>query len=218
MTTPAERDVIRTELNKLRKMPPWGRRQGDQWDRLSNFIYDTYTLSEVWHQVNVVGRAQGLDIRAFGAYTVRRWYNHHSHDQILQIFQAHPDVRPEENRKHRTIDFYLRDLPFDLKISRFPRAYPENIDYAKIKPHHLAQWLYENQSKERRYHTGHRLFLILQHTPEPQLSWRLRCDFANLERLIQNFLDAPTLLGLTLTDYHTQAIQRPWAGVIFHIT
>jgi hypothetical protein len=209
--------LIRHELNKLKILPPWGRKQGDQWDKWSNFVYELETLDEVWAQVNRVARREELEVKAFGAYAVNRWYNHHTHDQILHLFLAHPDAQPEENRKHHTVDFYLRGLPFDLKISHFPRAYPEIIEYAQQYPHHLARWLYEHQSRQGRYHSGNRLFLILHDRAQPELSWQLRRDFETLERLIQEFLAAPTILGLTLTDPQTHEVHQPWSAIIFHL-
>jgi hypothetical protein len=211
-------NLIRHELNKLKIMPPWGQKQGDRWDRLSNFVYELETLQEIWSQVNIVARTEKLEVKAFGAYAINRWYNHHTHDQILQMFYAHPDVQREENPKHRTVDFYLRGLPFDLKISHFPRTYPENIEYAQQHPHHLAHWLYAHQSKQGRYHTGNRLFIILHDRSQPELSWQLRRDFAALERLVQNFLAAPILLGLTLTNPKTHETPQPWSAVLFHLT
>lgn len=210
-------NLIRHELRKLEHLPPWGRRQNDQWDRLSNFVYRVKTLRGVQRQARARARAAGLEVEAFGAYALRRWYNHHTHDQILKIFLAHPDVQPEENRKHQMVDFYLREIPFDLKISLFPRAYPESIEYARRNPHHLAQWQYEHQSQQGRYHTGNRLFIILHNPAHPESSWRHRCDFKALEPLIQDFLRTPTLLGLTLTNHHSDKIYRLWAAVIFHV-
>lgn len=198
-------------------MPPWGRVQEDHWDKLSNFIYRVKTLRGVRGQAQAKAKAEGVNVAAFEAYTVRRWYNQHTHDEILAMFLAHPDVTPEADRKHRTIDFYLRGLPFDLKISRFPQAYPETLEYARQNPHHLAQWQYEYQSKEGRYHTGNRLFIILRHQTHPALTWQLRRDFEALESLVAAFLNAPTLLGLTVANQHTQQIYRLWTGLIFHV-
>lgn len=210
-------NLIRHELAKLTTMPPWGRVQGNRWDRLSDFIYRVKTLRGVRRQARAVAQKERLAEQPFEAYAVRRWYNHHTHNQILQMFLAHPDVEPEENPRHHTIDFYLRGLPFDLKISRFPRAYPETLAYACRHPHHLALWQYENQSKEGRYHTGNRLFIVLHHPARPELSWQLRRDFDALQARITGFLDAPVLLGLTVTNRHTHAIYRPWAGLIFYV-
>lgn len=208
--------LIRHELNKLTHLPPWGRKQADGWDQLSNFVYRIHTLAGVQRQAQAVARAKNLEIELFSNYALRRWYNHHTHDQILQIFCAHPDVRVEANRKHSTIDFYLRDLPFDLKVSRFPRAYPATIESARQNPHQLALWQYENQSQQGRYHTGNRLFIVLHDQTQPAQTWQLRRDFETLQTLIEDFLLAPTLLGLTVKHQHSGEIFQPWSGVIFY--
>lgn len=210
-------NLIRHELNKLTELPPWRRSQGDAWDQLSDFVYRVKTLRGIRRQARARARAEGLDPQAFEAYAVRRWFNHHTHDQVLKIFLDHPDVRPEPNRRHHSVDFYLRGTPFDLKISPLPRAYPSSLEQAQQDPHHLAAWLYENQSRQGRYHTGNRCFIILHNRTEPDLSWRQRCDFAGLEARIGDFLAAPTLLGLTLTDHHSGETVQPWAAVIFYV-
>jgi hypothetical protein len=210
-------NLIRHELNKLHDLPPWGRSQEDRWDQISTFVYRIKTLQGVRRQAQAQAKAAGLSVEAFEAYAVRRWFNHHTHNQILAMFLAHPTVQPEANSRHHTIDFYLRGIPFDLKISLFPKAYPESIAYAQQNPHHLAQWQYEHQSKQGRYHIGNRLFIILYHRTQPELSWQLRRDFETLEQLIQNFLAAPTFIGLTLKDPETHQVHQPWSAIIFHL-
>jgi hypothetical protein len=205
------------ELNKLVDMPPWGRPQGNQWDRLSHFIYRETTLAGVSQQAQAAARTGRLNPNAFTAYAVRRWYNHHTHNQILQMFYAHPDSRPEENRKHHSVDFYLRGIPFDLKISRFPKAYPKSLEFARRHPHHLAGWQYQNQSKEGRYHTGNRLFVVLHHTAQPEASWRLRREFAELRVLVDRFLQIPMLFGVTVANQRTGETFYPWSAVIFYV-
>jgi len=210
--------AMRHELNKLSELPPWGRPQGDNWDRLSNFIYQTATLPEVRQQAQAKAATYKLDAEAFEAYAIRRWYNHHTHDQILQMFLAHPHIEPEKNKKHRAIDFYLRGLPFDLKVSRFPHAYPHNISYAQQHPHHLALWQYQQQSKQGRYHTGNRLFIVLHNPTEPEQTWQLRRNFDTIASLILDYLDAPTLFGLTITNFQNQEVYHPWSAVIFYVS
>jgi hypothetical protein len=164
-----------------------------------------------------VAKAKGLGLDAFEAYAIRRWYNHHTHDQILQMFYQQPEITPEIDPKHRTVDFYLRGLPFDLKVSRFPKAYPKSLKYAWQHRHHLVQWQYENQSRQGRYHTGNRLFIILYDRKQPELSWQLRRDFDKLESLVQEFLAEPTLLGLAVPHQGSGEVYLPWAGVIFYV-
>ena len=206
---------IHAELHKLTDLPPWGRAQGNHWDALSRFVYRAETLAGVRQQANRAAAANRLDMAAFEAYAIRRWYNFHTHNQILRMILAHPDVTPEQNRKHHTIDFYWRGLPFDLKISRFPRAYPRPFEFARQQPHHLAQWQYQNQSKQGRYHTGNRFFIILHHAAQPERVWQIRRDFRMIYSRLKQFLDAPTLLGLTLQSHASAEIARPWAAVLF---
>ncbi len=209
--------MIQSELNTLQTMPPWGRPQGDDWDRLSNFIYKIKKLAGIRRRAQAMALRHNLKIQPFENYAIRRWYNHHTHNELLKIFCAHPDVQPEKNPRHRTIDFYLRDIPFDLKISRFPKAYPHSLTYAWQHRHHLALWQYENQSQQGRYHTGHRLFVILYHRAQPELTWQLRREFATLELQIKAFLDAPVLLGLSVTHHRTKERHQVWAGIIFYV-
>lgn len=217
MSSNPEFTLVRQELNKLDHLPPWGRQQGDAWDRLSSFIYRVETLAGVRRQAQAVARAKQLGLAAFESYTVRRWYNHHTHDQILKIFCAHSDVRPEANRHNHQIDFYFRDIPFDLKISRFPRAYPESIEYAREHPRHLAEWQYQHQSNQSRYHLGNRLFIVLHNPLQPDQTWQLRRDFETLGALVTEFLNRPILLGVAVTDQHTQEQHRPWTAIVFHV-
>ena len=210
------RAQILEELNKLADMPPWGRPQGNQWDRLSHFIYGETTLAGVWQRAQAAARAGRRRRGAVKAYPVGRRYNH-THNQILQMFYAHPDTRPEENRKHHSVDFYLRGIPFDLKISRFPKAYPKSLEFARRYPHHLAGWQYQNQSKEGRYHTGNRLFVVLHHAAQPEASWRLRREFADLRVHIDRFLQIPMLFGVTVANQRTGETFYPWSAVIFYV-
>jgi len=207
---------LRTELYHLSRLPPWGRAQGDDWDRHSNFIYDTHSLDELRAQTRRVANKAGLPLHDFACYVVHRWYNHHTHEIALELFTAHPRVRREANRRHRRVDIYLGGVPFDLKLTRFPRAYPGDLARAQAEPRELINWLYRHQSGEGRYHTANRLFLILHHARDPRRTWEVRRMFDLLERHIGAFLEAPRLLRADFVDY-SGARQRPCAAAIFCI-
>ena len=205
---------ISQELNKLAVLPPWGRPQGNDWDRKSNFIYRVTVLDALQRQAIAKAKADGLDEEAFLAYVIRRWYNHHTHQAIFDLICRHPQVKPEENLRHHAIDFYLRDMPFDLKLSRFPRAYPGTLIDAMANPVSLIHWQYQQQSKEWRYHTANRFFVIFHHRSAPNQTWKLRRDFASLAAPLYDYLDKPVLVGANFED--KDGIQRtPWAGIFF---
>jgi hypothetical protein len=219
-STPAD---VRRELLKVRQMPPWGRVQGDDWDRASRFIYQTQTLSALRRETKRVAAELGLPLRDFGQYVIRRWYNFHTHQAALDVVLAHPNTRAEPDPFHHTVDFYLGDAGlrpeaqpegFDLKLTALPKGFGHGIDYARAHPEELARWLYEYQSAQGRFHAANRLFVVLHDAADPKRTWELRRDLARLEQAIGGFLDEPRLVQVEFTDREGAAHQAT-AGVIF---
>jgi len=211
---PASQADVRRELRKVKQMPPWGRVQGDDWDRASRFIYSARTLDALRRETKRVAAAAGLPLRDLGCYVIRRWYNFHTHQAVLDIILAHSRTRPEPDPFHHTIDFYLDGEGFDLKLTDFPRRYPHDLAYARAYPEDLARWLYVHQSKQGRFHGANRLFIVLHDAIEPDRTWELRRDFERLERAIHAFLDEPHLMRVEFTDQEGTR-HRPTVGVIF---
>jgi hypothetical protein len=210
---------VRGELLKVKRMPPWGRVQGDAWDRASRFIYGTTSLNALRRETKRVAAEQGLPVNDFGRYVIRRWYNFHTHQAALDIVLAHPNTQPEPDPFHHTVDFYLdegapRPLGFDLKLTTLPRGFEHDAAYAQVHPEELARWLYVNQSTQGRFHAANRLFVVLHDAVDPKHTWKLRRDFERLEQAIGDFLDRPRLTQIAFEDREgTQ--HQPTAGVIF---
>jgi len=211
---PATQADVRRELRRVKQMPPWGRVQGDEWDRASRFIYATRTLDALRRETRRVAAETGLPLRDFGRYVIRRWYNFHTHQAALDVILAHPRTRPEPDPFHHTVDFYLDNEGFDLKLTPLPRGFGRNIAHARAHPDELAHWLYERQSKQGRFHAANRLFVVLHDTANPDQTWELRRDFGRLEQAIHAFLDEPRLLDVECVDRGGKQ-HRPTAGVIF---
>ncbi len=217
---PATQADVRRELRRVKQMPPWGRVQGDEWDRASRFIYTTRTLDALRRETKRVATEAGLPLRDFGRYVIRRWYNFHTHQVALDVILAHSRTRPEPDPFHHTVDFYLDDadrrhpLGFDLKLTPLPRAFGHDIAYARTHPDELALWLYEHQSKQGRFHAANRLFVVLHDDVDPDQTWELRRDFSRLEQAIHAFLDQPRLVRVEFADREGKRCQ-PTAGVIF---
>jgi len=211
---PVARPDVRRELLKVKTMPRWGRVQGDEWDRASRFIYSVKELDALRRETRRVAAEQGLPLREFAQYVIRRWYNFHTHQAALGIVLAHPRVRAESDPFHHTVDFYLDGEGFDLKLTDFPHGFGRDLDYARAHPQELARWLYERQSREGRFHTGNRLFVVLHDALEPGRTWELRRDFARLERALHNFLDEPRLMRVEVVDCEGKR-HRPATGIVF---
>ncbi len=210
-TPPAD---IRQQILKVKSMPPWGRVQGDEWDRASRFIYSITNLNALRRETKRVAAELGLPVSDFGRYVIRRWYNFHTHQVVLDIVLAHPRTRPEPDPFHHTVDFYLNDAGFDLKLTTLPKGFGHGIDYVRSHPEELARWLYAHQSTQGRFHAANRLFVVLHDASDPKCTWELRRDFERLEQAISDFLDEPRLIQVTFEDGEG-AHHRPTAGVIF---
>jgi hypothetical protein len=211
---PAAQANVRRELLKVRQMPPWGRVQGDAWDRASRFIYATQMLNALRRETKRVAAEMGLPLRDFGRYVIRRWYNFHTHQAALDIILAHPRTRPEPDPFHHTVDFYLDEEGFDLKLTTLPKGFGHDLAYARAHPEELARWLYVHQSQQGRFHGANRLFVILHDGADPARTWELRRDFKQLKKAIRAFLDEPRPMRVEFEDREGKQ-HRPMAGVIF---
>jgi hypothetical protein len=212
---------VRQELLKVKSMPPWGRVQGDEWDRASRFIYSITDLNALRRETKRVAAELGLPVSDFGRYVIRRWYNFHTHQAALDIILAHPRTRPEPDPFHHTVDFYLGEaglqpVGFDLKLTTLPKGFGHDIVYAQTHPEELARWLYANQSTQGRFHAANRLFVVLHDASDARRTWELRRDFERLERAIGAFLDEPRLIQVAFEDGEGTR-HRTTAGVIFCI-
>ena len=200
---PAAREAeiarIARQLAVVVQTVPWGRVQDDAWDGLSRFIYRLRTAASVRAEAERVARARGLEPTAFGHYALRRWYCFWGARMAELLFQAHPSVRPGPPRHHE-IDFTIDGVPFDLKTSEVPRRFLDSVEELTADPGRVASWLYEHQSREGRYHTANRLFLLLCDPAAPEEAWRLRADVAALRRAIDGFMARPRFVELALPD------------------
>lgn len=205
---------IRRELHEIERTPPWPRVQGDAWDRASRFIYRVKDLKTLRAKTESVADALNLSRNGFGSYVIRRWYDFHTHEVALEIIADHASVQREENRYHHEIDFYLVGQPFDLKLTRFPCGFNHTLEYTRANVDELAQWLYVNQSRQRRFHAANRMFLVFRDSTALDQNWQLRRDFERIEAAMYAFLDEPQLIEITLAD-HQGRRHQPTTGVAF---
>ena len=69
-------------------------------------------LSKFDHEIN----------RAVQGYVLNSWYNHWSSILIEHIFKLHRSVLPTVGQI-KNVDFFINDVPFDLKVTYFPSEY-----------------------------------------------------------------------------------------------
>lgn len=113
---------IETELNKMQNFD-WGGSMGNNLEKniVNNYIKKMHNHEEIDKAVN------GAIQKSVYGYTLNSWYNHWSTILIEEIFNSNEKILPTIDLVEK-IDFFIDDIPFDLKVTYFP----EELMKAKI--------------------------------------------------------------------------------------
>lgn len=172
---------LESELKKRLDFPyNWGRKQSDEWDRKTKFIYQTQDFESLENQ------CKDFDSELRN-YAFNRWLNFWSAKAIEQIFTNHPSVRKEENPFSKTVDFYISEIPFDHKSSVFPKQFGKSFDYSLNHKKELIEWLYNNQSQQGRKHLENRLFIVFFNEKNNE-HWKMKTELSLIKEKIEDYL------------------------------
>ncbi len=177
---------IEKELKKRLSYPyKWGRKQTDQFDRLTNFVYRISSFEEVLKEIE--NRfSNDKEHQNIANYALNRWYNFWSAQAVESIFCSLPNVKPALDEKDRLVDFSIDGVTFDHKTSIFPKNFPYPIEEAVKKTNELIIWLYKNQSQQQRKHLKNRLFIVL-HSSDGE-HWKLKAEISWLKERIEKYM------------------------------
>lgn len=191
---------IEKELKKRHLYPySWFRKQNDNWDGWTNFIYqipDWETLNE---RIAFVAKAQNVDKQQLFQYAANRWYNFWSAQAIEKIFAEIPGIESVREVRDREKDFYLHGIPFDHKTSVFPKGFPQSFQFAQSNKRLLIEWLYKNQSTQKRYHLKNRLFVVVYDNRGEH--WKLKAEISFIQQEIYNYISSFKKEQLQLFDF-----------------
>ena len=177
---------IEKELKKRLAYPyKWGRKQNDQFDKLTNFVYRISSFEEVFKEIESRFR-NDKEHQDIANYSLNRWYNFWSAQAIEKIFCSLPNVKPAIDKKDRLVDFTIDGVTFDHKTSVFPKNFPHPINEAIKKTDELIKWLYKNQSQQQRKHLKNRLFIVLYSSDGEH--WKLKAEISWLKDRIEKYM------------------------------
>jgi hypothetical protein len=177
---------IEKELKKRLSYPyKWGRKQNDQFDRLTNFVYRISSFEAVLNEIENRFRDDKKH-QNIANYALNRWYNFWSAQAVEKIFRSLPNVRPALDEKDKLVDFSIDDVTFDHKTSIFPKNFPYPIDEAIKKTNELILWLYKHQSQQQRKHLKNRLFIVLYSSDGEH--WKLKAEISWLKERIEKYM------------------------------
>ena len=106
-----------SELYKLKTFD-WG---GDYQNSLDKYLVTHYV--KVNHSYDTLVSKFETEIHyAVQGYVLNSWYNHWSSILIEHIFKSHQAVLPTVGQI-KSVDFFINDIPFDLKVTYLPAEY-----------------------------------------------------------------------------------------------
>ena len=133
----------------------WKIKQNDLLDKKTSFIYRCDSLHELETRCKILSLSQPERV-----YASHRWRNFKRHDAWLYLLASSVEgISLNDSKMDSKSDFFLelgkKRKPFDLKLTRYPNSAPRDLtDYE------LGRWLYENQSRQQRFHLHNRFFVI----------------------------------------------------------
>ena len=178
---------IETELKKRLDIPYlWGMKQNDIYDTMTNFIYNITDFNELLNTIK-----ERFDRKErYGVvynYALNRWFNFWSAHAIEYIFCSLPNVVPAKNKNDKLLDFEIHGIKFDHKTTVYPKKYNKTIKEARANPVDLVEWLYDNQSQQKRMHLKNRLFIVLY--ARSGKHWKLKAEITWLKGLIEKYMN-----------------------------
>ena len=173
---------LEEELKKaLSHMNPKWSMQNNFYDFNSNFIYIVKTYDEVVR----LSKARNINPE----YALHRWYNFNTSIYCEQLFVEY-GAKKESDTKNKEIDIYINNIPYDVKVSVYPKAlanHPYDLNTRDGK-NEMIKWLYEHQSQQGRKHYKNRLFIICDGKDQEECL-KLKSDFDQIKTKIKEFMD-----------------------------
>ena len=204
--------LIESELKKRLAYPyKWGRKQNDQFDKLTNFVYRISSFEDLLKEVETKFK-KDKEHKNISNYALNRWYNFRSAQAVEKIFCSLPNVKPALDEKDRLVDFTIDGFTFDHKTSIYPKNFPYPIEEAIKKTDELIKWLYQNQSQQQRKHLKNRLFIVLYSSTGEH--WKLKAEISWLKERIEKYMNGfnPNfLLKFDLEPTHQTIADVIWA-------
>jgi len=112
-----DHEKLVSELYKL-KVFEWG---GDYQNSLDKYLVSHYVKAISSYDL-LLSKFDTEISRAVQGYVLNSWYNHWSSILIEHLFKSHSSVLPTVGQI-KSVDFFINDVPFDLKVTYFPTEY-----------------------------------------------------------------------------------------------
>lgn len=109
-------DYLIDQLNRLQHFD-WGGSYGNSLEK--NIVNNYVKKNQSYERINK--EIEGNLLSSLRGYTLNSWYNHWTSILIEDVFKDHEKVLPTVGLVKK-IDFFINNVPFDLKVTYFPEA------------------------------------------------------------------------------------------------
>ncbi len=177
---------LEIELKKRWKHPyHWNRKQSDDWDHATRFIYKTSSWDQVLDEIKHYTLENNFDRYSFFNYAINRWYNFWSAQAVESLFTAMPGFAANPQPLENQYDFKWLGEPIDHKTSVFPKGFGESYAFAKAHKKQLIHWFYKHQSTGQRFHLNNRLFIVVHDKNGDH--WKVKAEVDLLRAAIEPY-------------------------------
>lgn len=206
-------ELLEKELKKRLKIEyVWGKKQNNNFDKLTNFIYSIKDFSELEQRIEKEF-SKNLKYNELKNYALNRWYNFWSANAVEHIFCDQKFIKAFPNSKDKFVDFYINNIPFDHKTTVFPKGFRKSVPYAFEHKRELITWLYLNQSQQQRKHLKNRLFVVLVNYNDENKHWKLKAEIGWLKNIISSYLSTFDVQNLETFNFQNSEVKSDiiWA-------
>lgn len=115
-----DEDTLINEMYKL-DVFNWGGSNGNSLEKniVNNYVKKIKSYEKINEEI------EGTLLSSLRGYTLNSWYNHWTSILIEDIFKDHKNILPTVGLIKK-IDFFIYNIPFDLKVTYFPEAFMKN--------------------------------------------------------------------------------------------
>lgn len=165
----------------------WGM-QNNHYDKASNFIYRMNSLDECLSEIDRTNVNKN--------YALHRWYNYKTSITCEKIFCEYGAVH-EKDRFNHDVDIYIDGIPFDVKLTVYPKALSKNAYDLSTREgkNNMIRWYYNNQSQQNRKQNLNRLYVVCD-ASSPDENLLMKCNFSLMRKYIKAFMESVKENGL----------------------
>lgn len=121
-------------------------------DAITNFIY-TDDFDTIVKKLNELDQRYPNFLTNYG---LKRWAQYKINQFVEGVFCSHYRVEANENKRSKTIDLFIDNVPFDVKVTVYPKRVTKK---AQSNDTELIKWYYRNQGAYRK-HFKNKIFVV----------------------------------------------------------